>query len=135
MSLSRSAATSCSRLKPRAWMSRTASRAVVPALTTTSYAVLALLALQPWTTYQLARQMEPAAHWPHGWLSRVPGRCWNARPWSRSPTPTRGSRDGLLANLAALIDDTTAKLYFGQMIADAYLQGRGPFPNACPTAA
>jgi len=35
----------------------------VPALTTTSYAVLALLALQPWTTYQLARQMERSLGW------------------------------------------------------------------------
>ena len=35
----------------------------MPALTTTSYAVLALLALQPWTTYQLARQMERSLGW------------------------------------------------------------------------
>jgi hypothetical protein len=33
----------------------------------------------------------------------------------------QGTCDGLLANLAALIDDTTARLRFGQMIADACL--------------
>ena len=44
----------------------------------------------------------------------------------------QGSRDGLLANLAALIDDTTAKLHFGEMIAATYLDGRGPFPDRLP---
>ena len=35
-------------------------------LTTTSYAILALLSVQPWTTYQLARQMERSLRsmWP-----------------------------------------------------------------------
>ena len=35
-------------------------------LTTTSYAVLGLLAIQPWTTYELAKQMEVSLHnfWP-----------------------------------------------------------------------
>ena len=33
------------------------------ALTSTSYAVLALLALQSWTTYQLAKQMERSLGW------------------------------------------------------------------------
>ncbi|MDP8976471.1 MAG: PadR family transcriptional regulator [Actinomycetota bacterium] len=35
-------------------------------LTTTSYAILGLLAVQPWTTYELARQMEVSLHnfWP-----------------------------------------------------------------------
>ena len=35
-------------------------------LTTTSYAILGLLALQPWTTYELAKQMEVSLHnfWP-----------------------------------------------------------------------
>lgn len=35
-------------------------------LTTTSYAILGLLAVRPWTTYELARQMERALHefWP-----------------------------------------------------------------------
>src|SRR5215472_10171551 len=39
----------------------------------------------------------------------------------------QGSRQGLLANLSALIDDTTAKLRFGDMIARQYLDGLGPF--------
>ena len=47
----------------------------------------------------------------------------------------QGTRDGLLANLAALIDDTTAKLHFGQMIAQSYLQGRGPFQERLPFSA
>lgn len=34
-----------------------------PELTTTSYAVLSLLALQPWTTYELAQQMTRSLHW------------------------------------------------------------------------
>ncbi len=35
-------------------------------LTTTSYAILGLLAIQPWTTYELAKQMEVSLHnfWP-----------------------------------------------------------------------
>jgi PadR family transcriptional regulator, regulatory protein AphA len=44
----------------------------------------------------------------------------------------QGTRDGLLANLAALIDDTTAKLQFGEMIATSYLEGRGPFQERLP---
>jgi PadR family transcriptional regulator, regulatory protein AphA len=151
----------------------------VPALTTTSYAVLALLALQPWTTYQLATQMERSLGWiwPRA-LSRLyeepkklvaaglatsrPGATGRRRSTVYTITPDgrdalaawlaepgtgpvlecealvkiayadQGTRDGLLANLAALIDDTTAKLHFGQMIADAYLQGRGPFQERLP---
>ena len=34
-----------------------------PELTTTSYAVLSLLSLQPWTTYELAQQMKRSLHW------------------------------------------------------------------------
>src|ERR1700683_4362421 len=41
----------------------------------------------------------------------------------------QGTRDGLLANLAALIDDVTAKLSFGEMIAASYLEGPGPFSD------
>ncbi len=46
----------------------------------------------------------------------------------------QGTRDGLLANLAALIDDVTAKLSFGEMIAASYLEGRGPFPDRLPVS-
>ena len=151
----------------------------MPALTSTSYAVLALLALQPWTTYQLARQMERSLGWiwPRA-ISRLyeepkklvaaglaasrpeatgrrrstvytitpEGRQalagWLAEPGSgpvlecealvKIAYADQGSRDGLLANLAALVDDTTAKLHFGEMIAATYLEGRGPFPDRLP---
>ncbi len=154
----------------------------MPALTTTSYAVLALLALQPWTTYQLARQMERSLGWiwpraisrlyeepkklvAAGLATSRPGATGRRRSTVYSITPQgrqalaawlaepgagpvleceallkiayadQGTRDGLLANLAALIDDTTAKLHFGQMIAQSYLQGRGPFQERLPFSA
>ena len=44
----------------------------------------------------------------------------------------QGTRDALLANLTALIDDTTAKLRFGEMIAQHYLDGLGPFQERLP---
>jgi PadR family transcriptional regulator, regulatory protein AphA len=44
----------------------------------------------------------------------------------------QGTRDGLLANLTALIDDTTAKLRYGDMIARQYLDGLGPFQERLP---
>jgi len=44
----------------------------------------------------------------------------------------QGTRDGLLANLAALIDDATAKLRFGDMIARQYLDGHGLDPERLP---
>jgi DNA-binding PadR family transcriptional regulator len=34
-----------------------------PVLSTTSYAILSLLALRPYTTYELAKQMERSLHW------------------------------------------------------------------------
>ena len=149
------------------------------ALTSTSYAVLALLALQPWTTYQLARQMERSLGWiwPRA-ISRLyeepkklvaaglassrqestgrrrstvysitaAGRealaAWLAEPGAgpllecealvKIAYADQGTRDGLLANLAAIIDDTTAKLRFGEMIAETYLEGRGPFQERLP---
>jgi PadR family transcriptional regulator, regulatory protein AphA len=151
----------------------------VPALTTTSYAVLALLALQPWTTYQLATQMERSLGWiwPRA-VSRLyeepkklvaaglatsrpaatgrrrstvyditaDGRqalaAWLAEPGAgpvlecealvKVAYADQGTRDGLLANLTALIDDATAKLHFGEMIATSYLEGRGPFQERLP---
>jgi PadR family transcriptional regulator, regulatory protein AphA len=151
----------------------------VPALTTTSYGILALLALQPWTTYQLARQMERSLGWiwPRavsrlyeepkklvaaglaasrpGATGRRPSTIYSITPagrlalaaWLAEPGTgpvlecealvkiayaDQGSRDGLLANLAALIDDTTAKLAFGEMIAASYLEGRGTFQERLP---
>src|ERR1700758_2815339 len=146
----------------------------VHALTPTSYAVLALLALRPWTTYQLARQTERSLGWiwpraisrlyeepkklvAAGLATSEPGATgrrpstvytispagrqalaeWLAEPGSglvlecealvKVAYADQGTRDGLLANLTALIDDTTAKLRFGEMIATSYLEGRGPF--------
>jgi PadR family transcriptional regulator, regulatory protein AphA len=151
----------------------------VPALTTTSYAVLALLALRPWTTYQLATQMERSLGWiwpravsrlyeepkklvAAGLATSRPAATGRRRSTVYSITPAgrgalaawlaepgagpvlecealvkiayadQGTRDGLLANLAALIDDTTAKLRFGEMIAQQYLDGRGPFQERLP---
>jgi DNA-binding PadR family transcriptional regulator len=151
----------------------------VPALTSTSYAVLALLALQSWTTYQLARQMDRSLGWiwPRA-ISRLyeepkklvaaglatsrsestgrrrstvyeitpAGRqalaAWLAEPGTgmvlecealvKIAYADQGTRDGLLANLTALIDDTTAKLHFGEMIARQYLDGLGPFQERLP---
>ena len=151
----------------------------MPALTTTSYAVLALLALRPWTTYQLATQMERSLGWiwPRA-VSRLyeepkklvaaglatsrpaatgrrrstvytitpQGRealaAWLAEPGTgvvlecealvKIAYADQGTREGLLANLAALIDDTTAKLRFGEMIAQQYLDGQGPFTERLP---
>jgi PadR family transcriptional regulator, regulatory protein AphA len=153
----------------------------VPALTTTSYAVLALLALRPWTTYQLAQQMERSLGWiwPRA-VSRLyeepkklvaaglatsrpaatggrrstiyritrQGRqalaAWLAEPGAgpvlecealvKIAYADQGTREGLLANLTALIDDTTAKLHFGEMIARQYLGGLGPFPERLPVS-
>jgi DNA-binding PadR family transcriptional regulator len=138
-----------------------------------------MLALQPWTTYQLARQMERSLGfiWPRA-ISRLyeepkklvasglavsrpastgrrrstvytitpAGRqalaAWLAEPGAgpvlecealvKVAYADQGTRDGLLANLAALIDDATAKLHFGEMIAASYLEGRGPFPDRLP---
>jgi PadR family transcriptional regulator AphA len=151
----------------------------VPALTTTSYGILALLALQPWTTYQLATQMERSLGWiwPRavsrlyeepkklvaagladsrpGATGRRPSTVYSITPagrqalaaWLAEPGAgpvlecealvkiayaDQGTRDGLLANLAALIEDTSAKLAFGQMIAASYLQGRGAFQERLP---
>jgi PadR family transcriptional regulator, regulatory protein AphA len=151
----------------------------VPALTTTSYALLALLALQPWTTYQLARQMERSLGWiwpravsrlyeepkklvAAGLATSRPGAtgrrpstvyaitpagrealaAWLAEPGAgpvlecealvKVAYADQGARDGLLANLTALIDDATAKLHFGEMIAEAYRQGRGPLQERLP---
>ena len=152
---------------------------MVPALTTTSYGVLALLALRPSTTYQLATQMERSLGWiwPRA-LSRLyeepkklvaaglatsrgaatgrrrstvysitaQGRQaladWLAEPGAgmvlecealvKVAYADQGSRQGLLANLSALIDDTTAKLRFGDMIARQYLDGLGPFQERLP---
>jgi PadR family transcriptional regulator, regulatory protein AphA len=151
----------------------------VAAVTSTSYAVLALLALREWTTYQLATQMERSLGWiwpravsrlyeepkklvAAGLASSRPEATGRRRSTVYSITPAgrealaawlaepgagpllecealvkiayadQGTRTGLLANLATLIEDTTAKLHFGEMIARQYLDGRGPFQSRLP---
>jgi PadR family transcriptional regulator AphA len=153
----------------------------VPALTSTSYAVLALLALQPWTTYQLARQMERSLGWiwpravsrlyeepkklvaaglassrpeatgrrPSTVYSITPaGRealaAWLAEPGAgpllecealvKIAYADQDTRAGLLANLDALVEDATAKLRFGELIARQYLDGEGPFRQRLPVS-
>jgi PadR family transcriptional regulator, regulatory protein AphA len=44
------------------------------------------------------------------------------------------TRAGLLANLDALAEDSTAKLRFGEMIARQYLDGQGPFRHRLPVS-
>jgi PadR family transcriptional regulator AphA len=151
----------------------------VPQLTTTSYAVLSLLALRPWTTYELAKQMKRSLGWiwpraesrlyeepkklvaaglatsrseptgrrrstvysitPEGrqalagWLAEPgAGPVLECEALVKIAYADLGTRDGLLANLAALIDDETAKLHFGEMIARQYLDGLGPFQERLP---
>jgi PadR family transcriptional regulator AphA len=151
----------------------------VPQLTTTSYAVLSLLALRPWTTYELAKQMKRSLGWiwpraesrlyeepkklvaaglatsrseptgrrrstvysitPEGrqalagWLAEPgAGPVLECEALVKIAYADQGTRDGLLANLAALIDDETAKLRFGEMIARQYLDGLGPFQERLP---
>ena len=50
-------------------MSRT-----LPELTTTSYAILGLLAIRPWSTYELARQMQRDLRfvWPRARATSTP---------------------------------------------------------------
>lgn len=151
----------------------------MPQLTTTSYAVLSLLALRPWTTYELAKQMKRSLGWiwpraesrlyeepkklvaaglatsrseptgrrrstvysitPEGrqalagWLAEPgAGPVLECEALVKIAYADLGTRDGLLANLAALIDDETAKLRFGEMIARQYLDGLGPFQERLP---
>lgn len=148
----------------------------MPALTTTSYAVLALLALQPWTSYQLATQTRRSLGWiwpraisrlydepkklvAAGLASSRPGATGRRRStvyaitedgrlalaaWLAAPGAgitlecealvkiayaDQGSREGLLANLDALAEDTAAKLRFGEAIGRSYLDGEGPFQD------
>jgi PadR family transcriptional regulator AphA len=152
---------------------------VVPQLTTTSYAVLSLLALRPWTTYELAKQMKRSLGWiwpraesrlyeepkklvaaglatsrseptgrrrstvysitPEGrqalagWLAEPgAGPVLECEALVKIAYADLGTRDGVQANLAALIDNTTAKLRFGEMIARQYLDGLGPFQERLP---
>ena len=152
---------------------------MAPALTTTSYAILGLLALKPWTTYELAQQMDRALgrFWPraesrlyeepkklvaHG-LARASSEMVGKRPrtiyaitpkgrralaeWV--PTPGEGpvleceqlikvffaehaTKSDLLATLAGIHEWSEEQLAAGAPVPQAYLAGRGPFPERLP---
>jgi len=149
------------------------------ALTSTSYAILGLLAVKPWTTYELAQQMERALgqFWPraeskiyeepkklvaHG-LARASTELVGKRrrtvysitPKGRRalaewvPTPGAGpvvefeqlikvffaehaTKRDLLATLAAVREDSAARLGASAGLPQAYLDGVGPFPERLP---
>lgn len=91
-------------------------------LTTTSYAILALLAVRSWTTYELARQMD-----------RSVGRMWSTATSVVYEEPKRLTRDGLA---------TTTTRYTGRRASTVYsitAEGRRTLarwlekPGAAPT--
>jgi len=150
-----------------------------PALTSTSYAILGLLALKPWTTYELAQQMDRALgrFWPraesklyeepkklvaHG-LARASQQMVGKRrstvytitPKGRRAladwVPTTGAgpvlefeqlikvfyaehatKADLLATLAGVREWSDQALGAGAAMPEAYLAGRGPFPERLP---
>jgi DNA-binding PadR family transcriptional regulator len=149
------------------------------ALTSTSYAILGLLALKPWTTYELAQQMERALgqFWPraesrlyeepkklvaHG-LARASSEMVGKRrrtiytitPKGKRalakwvPTPGEGpviefeqlikvffaehaTKADLLATLAGVRERSEQLLGENAVVPQAYLSGRGPFPERLP---
>jgi PadR family transcriptional regulator, regulatory protein AphA len=152
---------------------------MAPALTSTSYAILGLLAVKPWTTYELAQQMDRALgrFWPraeskiyeepkklvaHG-LAEATAEMVGKRSrtiytitaqgrealaeWVPTPGsgPTiefeqlikvffaeHGTRDDLLATLASVHHWSGERLGAGAAVPQAYLDGRGPFPERLP---
>ena len=145
-------------------------------LTTTSYALLGLLALRPWSTYELAKQMERSLGWiwPRAesrlyeepkklvaaGLARSSREHRGRRPrtvyaitakgrrelaaWLETPGAgallefeallkvsfgDQGSKQGVLANLDAIIADTQARAATGARLAEEYTRGVGPFPE------
>jgi DNA-binding PadR family transcriptional regulator len=149
------------------------------ALTPTSYAILGLLALKPWTTYELAQQMDRALgqFWPraesklyeepkklvaHG-LARASSGTVGKRPRTTYtitakgrraleawvPTPgagpvlefeqlikvffaEHGTKEDLLATLAAVREWSDERLDASARLPQAYLDGTGPFPERLP---
>jgi DNA-binding PadR family transcriptional regulator len=148
-------------------------------LTPTSYAILGLLALKPWTTYELAQQMDRALgrFWPraeskiyeepkklvaHG-LARASSELVGKRrrtvytittkgrralaEWV--PTPGAGpvlefeqlikvffaehaTKQDLLATLESVREESVARLGANAPVPQAYLDGKGPFPERLP---
>lgn len=152
---------------------------MAPALTSTSYAILGLLAVKPWTTYELAQQMDRALgrFWPraesklyeepkklvaHG-LARASSEMVGKRPrtlytitakgkralaeWVPSPGAgpvvefeqlikvffaEHGTKADLLTTLAGVREWSDQRLGAGAGVAQAYLDGNGPFPERLP---
>jgi len=149
------------------------------ALTPTSYAILGLLALRPWTTYELAQQMDRALgqFWPraesrlyeepkklvaHGLAkasSEMVGQrrrtIYTITPRGRRalakwvPAPGEGpvvefeqlikvffaehaTKADLLATLAGIRERSEQVLGAHAQVPQAYLTGRGPFPERLP---
>ncbi|HUR52047.1 MAG TPA: PadR family transcriptional regulator [Mycobacteriales bacterium] len=148
-------------------------------LTTTSYAILGLLALQPWTTYELAQQMRRALgqFWPraesklyeepkklvaHG-LARATQRSTGKRPrtvysitakgrralaeWVPQPGAgpvlecealvklfyaEHGTKQDVLATLDGMRAWCDDRMRDSTGISQAYLEGRGQFPERLP---
>jgi DNA-binding PadR family transcriptional regulator len=153
--------------------------AMAPALTTTSYAILGLLALKPWTTYELAQQMDRALghFWPrsasklyeepkklvaHG-LARASSETVGKRPRTVYTITPKGRRalakwmatpgDGpvieveplikvffaehatkaeLLDTIAGMREWSGEQLGANARVPQAYLEGKGPFPDRLP---
>jgi DNA-binding PadR family transcriptional regulator len=150
-----------------------------PALTSTSYAILGLLAVKPWTTYELAQQMERALghFWPraesklyeepkklvaHGLAeasTEMAGKRrrtvyritdegrqaladWAATPGAPPVLEFEGlvkvffaehaSKADLLATLATAREWSQQSLAAGAAMPEAYLAGKGPFPERLP---
>jgi DNA-binding PadR family transcriptional regulator len=152
---------------------------MAPALTSTSYAILGLLAVQPWTTYELAQQMDRALgqFWPraeskvyeepkklvaHG-LARASSEMVGKRRRTVYSITAKGRRAlaewvptagtgpilefeqlikvffaehatkaDLLATLASVRDQSQQKLGASARVPQAYLDGKGPFPERLP---
>lgn len=148
-------------------------------LTTTSYAILGLLAVRPWTTYELAQQMGRALRlfWPRAEsklyeepkrlvaaglaeaTSEIVGRrprtvyaitpegrraleAWLAEPGAGPVLQFEqlvkvffaefGTREDLLAGLAAMRRWREERAELGAAITRQYLEGEGPFPERLP---
>jgi PadR family transcriptional regulator AphA len=143
-------------------------------LTTTSYALLGLMAIKPWTGYELAKQMDRNRAWPRAsskvyeepkklvdqGLARASREMTGERPrtvYSITPKGRRalarwldqpgagpvlefeqilkvffaehGSKQGLLTNLHAAKAWSRQHVEENVAIGQAYLEGRGPFPE------
>lgn len=152
---------------------------MAPALTSTSYAILGLLAVKPWTTYELAQQMDRALgrFWPraesklyeepkklvaHGLAqasTEMVGRrrrtVYTITAKGRRaladwvPTPGDGpvlefeqlikvffaehaTKADLLTTLAGVREWSDERLGGGARVPEAYLDGKGPFPERLP---